>query len=336
MSRLALLRARPGLGELPRELAKAWGGRTALVREDGTAVSFRELHRLSDLIACTLIARHDLRKGDRVVVPSEPASGVPALLGVVKAGGVAVPLPPGLDEEGAECHCRPRLRWDGSCEMLAEVPGGVFFPYTRKPDELAALAFREEEGIWRGTMLSDRALLSAGFPLVLALRALGLRSARLELPLDSPVGMAWALACLRAGAALSPSAMGGAWLGGIGVRGDLPGGAGAARFVCVAGMLERPAPSSASLCLDGPCFDEACGLVLVRLRRGGGDPPRLLWPLPHLRYRVDAGTRGLALGGAGLSWGYWGDMEGSMRMRPGGLFQTGLRVRRAGLVFRLG
>lgn len=327
--------ARGGLGGLTAELARAWGGRPALVREDGTVISFRELHHLTDLGACTLIALHDLRKGERVAVPGDPLRGLVALLGVVKAGGVAVPLPQregGEEDEGPAHHCRARLRWDGFRGLLAEVPGGVFIPYTRKTDELAALAYREADGGWRGTMVNDRSLLAAGIPLALALRSLGVRSARLHLTLDRSTGIAWALACLRAGTALSPLLPSGAWLG---KREDLEGAGGTeeTRLVCVAGMAEGRAPGSAALCLDGPCLEEACGFFLLRARRGGAFPPRLLWPLPHLRYRVDAETGTLALRGKGLSYGYWGDLEGSTLSRPGGWFQTEMRVRRMGPAF---
>lgn len=339
LRRLPLLPSvRMGLGELTAELARAWGGWPALVEEDGTVISFQELHRLTDLVACALIAHHDLRKGERVAIPGDPLRGIVALLGVVKAGGVAVPLPrrlPEGEEEGPARHCHARLEWENPGELIAGVPGGMFIPYTRKKDELAALIYHKEGGKWHGTMVNDRSLLAAAMPLALALQGLKARTARLSLPLDHSAGLAWALACLRAGTALIPSLPADAWLGSRVEMDAGPAGRGRASLVCIAGMTEKRAPAETSLFLDGPCLDETCGFFLLRIRRGGGGPPRLLWPLPHLRYRVDEeGT--LFLRGKGLSWGYWGDLEGSLRPRPGGWFPTDMVIKRVGLAFKMG
>lgn len=333
MNRLIRPPARSGLGALSAELARAFGDRPALVDEGGVVLTFSQLHRRAQLVACTLIALHDLRKGERVLIPAGPGEeGLTALLGTAMAGGIAVPWDAGAEGEASACAPRlgaARICWERGCRLLEEMPGGVFTPYTRKPDELAALCYAEGEGS-RGVMVSDRSLAAAGLPLALALRVLGVRAARLTVPLNRPAGLAWALACLGAGVALGPGR------GASALLGEVPGEAGAVegcRLRVHPGMLEDRAPAGSDWFLDGPCFDEACGFVLLRLRRGGDPPPPLLWPLPRMRYRVAPGEGTLSVRGKALAFGYWGELEESLRRLGGGWFETGMRVRRRGPAF---
>lgn len=70
-------------------------GSTAVIGGDGEALDYRRLEELSSRLACLLEAR-GCRPGDRVCIlgPKRPRSLV-AILGVLKAGGIYVPLDPG-------------------------------------------------------------------------------------------------------------------------------------------------------------------------------------------------------------------------------------------------
>jgi acyl-CoA synthetase (AMP-forming)/AMP-acid ligase II len=109
-------------------------------------------------------------EGDRVVVRSGGGAALAvAVLGVLRAGGVAVPLAPGVDAAPVVADCAPRLVVDTG----AAADAGVTVPVVGPPDlaargePFAALGGREglallfyTSGSPRGVCLSHRAVLA--------------------------------------------------------------------------------------------------------------------------------------------------------------------------------
>ncbi len=109
------------MSNFSERMAAAYGDRPALL-DDGTGspallgggvLTFRGLRDATSRLAFTLIDRHDLKKGERVLIACDnQAHALAAFLGTVKAGGVAVPLPlrlPPFQVAGVAGSARPAL-----------------------------------------------------------------------------------------------------------------------------------------------------------------------------------------------------------------------------------
>ncbi|PIK73146.1 non-ribosomal peptide synthetase, partial [Methylobacterium frigidaeris] len=110
------------------DAARRHPDRPALIDAEGQSVSYRALDRAADRLGRHLVAAHGLVPGDRVAVLAERTSGsVLALLAVMKAGGVYVPVDPAHPAprvremlERAECRLVLQDRADPVAATLAE------------------------------------------------------------------------------------------------------------------------------------------------------------------------------------------------------------------------
>lgn len=85
--------------DMARRRAAADPGRTAIVSDDGTRLTFGDLDMLSDRLAATLLAR-GLRQGDRVIVLMESIwEAAVSIFGTLKAGGVFCPVNPSVGDD---------------------------------------------------------------------------------------------------------------------------------------------------------------------------------------------------------------------------------------------
>lgn len=188
-ARLVLDR-RLSLANLLQRLARLYGPHTALALQrpfmpslaPREHISFREALRLTDLAAEALVRVLDLHKGERVLVLA-PDAGESLLLviSLVKAGGIAVPLPRLPEDEELEAILREggigkalvsggffRGREAGRLDLLRRRGGfqlmpigredaepgvvsleeasaeasGFFIPYTLKPGSVVMLSMR--------------------------------------------------------------------------------------------------------------------------------------------------------------------------------------------------
>jgi acyl-CoA synthetase (AMP-forming)/AMP-acid ligase II len=316
------------------------------------------------------------------------AHALVSFLSVVKSGGMAVPLPlrlPPSSLSGIVEVSRPALvitdypRFAGmslAAVWTSEVtgardiltlggPGGsgcrnrsleeelagadaFFFPYTMKGGDLLALYFAQRGEVPRGTMITERSLLTASgtlYPLLPRRRPAG---GIVDVPLHDIAGLVAVLSLLRAGV----------WFTGLkGARGS-----GGGVYVGVPGPLRILAATTGTpglwisprvladpyaelrkaapegnpvMVLDGPVFNETCGWALLRmgLARGGRACKTPFMPLPFNRYRTgsgevkpgdDHGTAELLVKGKTVTFGYWFDLEEIARRFRDGWFATGL------------
>lgn len=236
------------LSNICERLADTYGDAPAVFDEgtgspaiagEGT-VSYRGLRDAANRLSVTLIRHHDLKKGERVIVACEnQANALTAFLALVKAGGVAVPLPlrlpPFMLGRIAE-NARPALaitdfpryagqgladtwttRTTGAREVLTlggpaateegrtpleeELRGteAFFFPYTMKSGDVVAMYFSERQEGLRGTMISNRSLLRMSGILQMALAGRRKAVGLVAMRLQEVAGLAVMLTLLRAG-----------------------------------------------------------------------------------------------------------------------------------------
>ncbi len=262
-------------------MAATHGDRPALV-DDGTGspavvgggtLSFRELRDTTNRLAFTLIRRHDLKKGERVAIACDnQAHALTMFLAVVKAGGVAVPLPlrlPPFQVAAVAGVARPALvitdypryagqglasAWTAAATGAREVltlggtaPGvdgcvaldeglaaaeTLFMPYTMKDGDVVAMFFSERAEGLRGTMIANRSLLRVSRALRLALAPCRGAAGLVAMGMHEVAGLVAALSLLRSGRAV-------ACLNGTGLpERALPAGPGSAVYVGRPGPLK--------------------------------------------------------------------------------------------------
>lgn len=79
--------------DLWSEACRRHGRRPAVIQREGT-FDYDSLNRLSEGVASSLTSRRDWRPGQAVALDADPESFVAPLLGIWRAGGVAIPIPP--------------------------------------------------------------------------------------------------------------------------------------------------------------------------------------------------------------------------------------------------
>jgi acyl-CoA synthetase (AMP-forming)/AMP-acid ligase II len=153
-----------------REAARRFGGLTAFVDPDGTAVSYRELDRRSDAVAAALAAR-GVGAGDRVVLRLPSDSGyVVAYAAAAKLGAITAGINPRLappEQEALVALADPAvelaepdelasLATDGAARVERDGPPPSLPP---DPDRPIAIVFTSgTTGLPRGAVFCERQL----------------------------------------------------------------------------------------------------------------------------------------------------------------------------------
>ncbi len=208
------------LANLAEKTLGAYGNRPALLPDLATdegdateAVTYAQMIDIANRLANYLIARLDLRKGQRVLFNLEDQRALFLfLLGAVKAGALAVVVPPHEDINAIAESSRPHVTItqepldivtgtqilpEQLAEELADADS-FFIPYTLKRVDAVAISYRDGQGI-----MSSNANL-AGSQRFLALFLVRLlrknpTSAVIAPSLSSPEGLAAWTSCLMAG-----------------------------------------------------------------------------------------------------------------------------------------
>jgi len=115
-------------------LAKAHPTQLAVIHDE-TSLSYAELDGRSNALAHALIKRHGVAKGDRVGVLMDRSASLPiAFLGIMKAGGVYLPLDPTYPEE------RLRFMLEDADVKLVVTSGAPAVGLTTASFDMASLA----------------------------------------------------------------------------------------------------------------------------------------------------------------------------------------------------
>ncbi len=341
------------LANLAEKLRAAYGDRPALLPDlaargeeegAGEAVTYAQVIEVGNRLANHLIARLDLKKGQRVLLNLEDQRALFLfLLGAVKAGALAVAVPPGLSAQQVEeiaSSSRPHviitqepLDLETGTQILPEeLAAGLeaadtfFIPYTLKRVDAVSISY--PDGTAGSAIMSGNANLVAPQRLLALLLAGLLRGApagaAIALSLSRPEGLAAWTACLMAGWSVraisedvaapqvlvaSPAQFRDMTEVGLG-RSDFPR---TRLFVSWGGFLDKAAAERFS---GGPavlleCYGlaEAPPPFLVSLTRAGhraGPDVRALALPPQ---RIASRDGGLVSRGPNLTPGYWMDME---------------------------
>lgn len=208
------------LANLAEKTLGAYGSRPALLPDlaasegdTAEAVTYAQMIDIGNRLANYLIARLDLKKGQRVLCNLEDQRALFLfLLGSVKAGALAVSVPPhedvGIIAESSRPHViitqepmdvamGTQVLPEQLAEGLAEADA-FFIPYTLKRVDAVAISYREGRGI----MSSNANLAGPQRLLALVFAWLTRRApatAVIAPPLSSPEGLAAWTSCLMAG-----------------------------------------------------------------------------------------------------------------------------------------
>ena len=204
-TRLALRRTLT-MANLFENLAEVFGDREAMLLDEppggrllpSARINFPACVRFTNLAAEAFIRDLDLKKGERVILYGfEPSELFLVAVAAIKAGGIVVPMRPGLDDSeigerargcGAELavvdgkaleqrpdlsECMPGVRRISASGPAGELPrdvhslqeamthsSGFFIPYTLKPSNVVGL-FHEviEDGSLKAVMMTSEGLL---------------------------------------------------------------------------------------------------------------------------------------------------------------------------------
>ena len=215
------------LANLAEKLRETYGNRPALLPDLATsgaevaeeAVNYSQMIDIGNRLANYLIARLDLKKGQRVLLNLEDQRALFLfLLGAVKAGALAVAAPPGASSERLEAitgSSRPHvvitqepLACPTGIQVLPEdLAAGLaeadtfFIPYTLKKVDAVAISYSDGPEC-RGVMSCNANLVGAQRPLAAFMSGLfrGTPPGAVIAPLLSQAeGLAAWTACLMAG-----------------------------------------------------------------------------------------------------------------------------------------
>jgi len=346
------------LANLAERLREAYGNRPALLPDLAThgageaaeeTVSYTQMIEIGNRLANYLISGLDLKKGQRVLLNLEDQRALFLfMLGAVKAGALAVAVPPGASPERLEAiagSSRPHViisQEPLTCEKGTQVlpeelavglekADSFFIPYTLKRVDAVAISYLDGPAC-RGVM-SGNVNLVGPQRFLAALMAGLLRGAQagavIAPSLSQPEGLAAWTTCLMAGWAVqaisehvavpevlvaSPQQFREMAEVGLGLR-DFPR---TRLFVSWGGFLDgecaaRFSGGQATL-LECYGLAEAPPPLLVSLTRAGrhAGPDVKAWALPP--QRVISRDGHLVSRGPNLTPGYWMDMEGTAQL----------------------